>query len=153
MNIFVVNSDPMIAARSLCDQHVVKMPLENCQMLSALFEDDYCGYPKSVKKHPCTLWLKQSKQNVIWLLDHHAELLDEYTSRYKKVHKFHESDLYFFDLLEKSDIPDIDRTPFCNATPYKEMDTIPAYRHYYRKDKTSFARWRYSEKPQWLLEA
>ena len=151
MNIFVVDPDPMVAATQLCDQHVVKMPLENCQMLSAVFEDDYCGHPKAVSKHPCTLWLKESKQNVIWLLDHHAALLDEYTLRYNKIHKFQNAEDHFFDLLQKSDIPDIDLTPFANATPYKDMDTIHAYRHFYRMDKAKFARWKYTEMPDWLL--
>ena len=150
MNIFVVDLDPVVAAQQLCDQHVVKMPLENCQMLSALFEDDFCGHPKSVSKHPCTLWLKESKQNVIWLLDHHAALLEEYTNRYKKVHKYQDSDFYFYDLLEESDIPAIDRTAFANATPYKDMTPMAAYRRFYRDEKIKFARWRYTEKPIWL---
>ena len=33
MNIFVVDEDPVIAARQLCDKHVVKMILETAQML------------------------------------------------------------------------------------------------------------------------
>ena len=33
MNIFYVHFDPGIAARSLCDKHVVKMVLESAQML------------------------------------------------------------------------------------------------------------------------
>ena len=42
MNIFVVDKNPKIAARSLCDQHVVKMLIENCQMLSAVLDVTYC---------------------------------------------------------------------------------------------------------------
>jgi len=34
MNIFVVDKDPIIAARSLLDKHIVKMPLETAQLLS-----------------------------------------------------------------------------------------------------------------------
>ena len=34
MNIFVVERDPIEAARSLLDKHIVKMPLESAQMLS-----------------------------------------------------------------------------------------------------------------------
>ena len=50
MNIFVVDENPDVAAKQLCDQHVVKMPVENCQMLPAVFEDDFCGHPKAVFK-------------------------------------------------------------------------------------------------------
>lgn len=34
MNIFMVDKDPVIAAQSLVDKHVVKMILESCQLLS-----------------------------------------------------------------------------------------------------------------------
>lgn len=151
MNIFVVDHDPVVAASQLCDQHVVKMPLENCQMLSAVFEDDYCGHPKAVSKHPCTLWLKQSKQNIEWLLRHHGALLSEYTYRYGKEHKFNDSPQYFATKVSACQIPNAGLTPFANATPYKDMATIPAYRHFYRMDKAKFARWKYTEMPDWLL--
>ena len=151
MNIFVVDKDPVVSAKQLCDQHVVKMPLENCQMLSAVFEDDYCGHPNAVFKHPCTLWLKKSKQNIWWLLSHHVALLAEYTFRYGKEHKFADSPLYFAAKASLSDIPDAGLTQFANATPYKEMSPIHAYRHFYRMDKSKFARWKYTEMPPWLL--
>ena len=41
MNIFAVDDDPVIAATMLCDQHVVKMPLENCQKFSAVMDMIY----------------------------------------------------------------------------------------------------------------
>ena len=34
MNIFVTDPDPVVSAQVLPDKHVVKMPLETCQMLS-----------------------------------------------------------------------------------------------------------------------
>ena len=36
MNIFVTNPDPHKSATELPDKHVVKMPLETCQMLSII---------------------------------------------------------------------------------------------------------------------
>ena len=36
MNRFIVDEDPVIIAESLCDQHIVKMPLEEAQMLCTL---------------------------------------------------------------------------------------------------------------------
>ena len=34
MNIFVLDNDPIVAAQSVCNKHVVKMILESGQMLS-----------------------------------------------------------------------------------------------------------------------
>ena len=34
MNIFILNDDPVIAAKEQCDKHVVKMIVESAQMLS-----------------------------------------------------------------------------------------------------------------------
>ena len=33
MNRFIIEGEPQKIAKSLCDQHVVKMPLEEAQML------------------------------------------------------------------------------------------------------------------------
>ena len=52
MNIFVVDEDPEIAARQLCDKHVVKMILESAQMLCTVaLEHGYEGAPYK-KAHP-----------------------------------------------------------------------------------------------------
>ena len=41
MNIFVTDPSPTISARHLPDKHVVKMPLETCQMLSIVCSDKW----------------------------------------------------------------------------------------------------------------
>ena len=41
MNIFVTNPSPQISAQVLPDKHVVKMPLETCQMLSIVCSDKW----------------------------------------------------------------------------------------------------------------
>ena len=41
MNIFVTNPDPHVCAKVLPDKHVVKMPLETCQMLSNTVIEDW----------------------------------------------------------------------------------------------------------------
>ena len=43
MNIFVTNPDPVVSAQVLPDKHIVKMPLETCQMLSIVASDKW-GY-------------------------------------------------------------------------------------------------------------
>jgi hypothetical protein len=50
VNIFILNEDPMIAAREQCDKHVVKMIVESAQMLSTahrMLDGDF-GRRKSV---------------------------------------------------------------------------------------------------------
>ena len=50
MNIFVTDSNPVVSAQCLPDKHVVKMPLETCQMLSIVASEkwghDYGTLPK-----------------------------------------------------------------------------------------------------------
>ena len=41
MNIFVTDPDPVVCARVLPDKHIVKMPLECCQMLSIVASDKW----------------------------------------------------------------------------------------------------------------
>ena len=50
MNIFVTNPDPHVSARVLPDKHVVKMPLETCQMLSIVFSHWYYDWGEVYKK-------------------------------------------------------------------------------------------------------
>ena len=112
MNIFVVNQDPIVAAKNLCDKHVVKMIVETAQLLSTThrvldgnpavvlspkgrkikrylmenieLENTLC---KSVMvNHPCTQWTMQSTHNYNWLLLHGKSLCSEYTYRYYSTH-------------------------------------------------------------------
>ena len=41
MNIFVTDPSPVKSAQCLPDKHVVKMPLESCQMLSIVASDKW----------------------------------------------------------------------------------------------------------------
>ena len=100
MNIFVTDSCPIQSARNLPDKHIVKMPLETCQMLSIIYSDWYYGVGKLYKSdgtpyrtahgafrnHPCTQWAAANQYNLAWLIQHGLALCDEYTARYNKVH-------------------------------------------------------------------
>ena len=76
MNIFVLDSDPKIAASMHCDQHLHKMILESAQMLSTiasvclhstLFKSGNY-YKPTHGNHPCTLWVTESPKNMLWLV-------------------------------------------------------------------------------------
>ena len=100
MNIFVTDRCPIQSARNLPDKHIVKMPLETCQMLSIIYSDWYYGVGKLYKSdgtpyrtshgafrnHPCTQWAAANQYNLAWLIKHGLALCDEYTARYDKVH-------------------------------------------------------------------
>ena len=49
MNIFVTDRCPVQSARNLPDKHIVKMPLETCQMLAIIYSDWYYGVGKLYK--------------------------------------------------------------------------------------------------------
>ena len=50
MNIFVTHPDPHVSAKALPDKHVVKMPLETCQMLSIVFSHWYYDWGDDLVK-------------------------------------------------------------------------------------------------------
>ena len=98
MNIFVTDPSPYKSAQVLPDKHLVKMPLETCQMLSIVAYkesgQDFGKLPKkgggfyktekgAFRNHPCTIW---AQTNFYWLIEHGLALCSEYTYRYNKVH-------------------------------------------------------------------
>lgn len=157
MNIFIVDSNPLVAAYHLHNRHVVKMILESAQILSTVQRLHGNENPKLYKKthikHPCTIWINTSQQNYIWLVQHFEALFKEFTYRYGKVHK---SSL-LFDILKypHPDIPSIGLTPFVKAMPdkYKVENAIQSYRNYYLGEKIQKNYWtnRRFDLDDWLL--
>ena len=78
MNVFVTEPCPYESARVLPDKHIVKMPLETCQMLSMVYSKWYFDWGQLTKRdgtpyktekgafrgHPCTAW---AAENIITL--------------------------------------------------------------------------------------
>lgn len=104
--------------------------------------------------HPMSKWVRTSESNFIWTLNHLVALLDEYESRYKKRHKYAfvpawiEQNRITFMSFEKTDWPRCfgDYKNIIAITP----SAIEDYREYYRLGKRSFARWNYSQRPDWF---
>jgi hypothetical protein len=113
MNLFVLDTDPIKAAKLQCDKHVVKMIVESAQMLSTAHrmldgkltrgpsksgktmskkwmhpnkELDSVLYTAVHMSHPCTVWTMTSSANYNWHYQHYLALCEEYTYRYGKVH-------------------------------------------------------------------
>jgi len=143
MNIFVLDTDPQIAARFMCNKHVVKMILESAQMLCSAFENGEAPYRRAYYNHPCTKWARESKANYEWLLAHAYELCDEYFLRYGKIHKSLDVIDWCDNHSHELNLPDIGLTTFAQAMPdeYKNDDVVQAYRDYYNGEKAYFAKW------------
>jgi len=161
MNRFIIEDTPQKIAKSLCDQHVVKMPLEEAQMLcTALwhhapeYAEEHNLYKPVHQKHPCTLWAMHSRNNFIFAYILYCFMLKEYMYRYGKNHG---ASKHRYNIREGAKfIPELGITkhPQC-FSGHDELKTdeffpIKAYRNFYRVDKLKFARYKYTDKPQWL---
>jgi hypothetical protein len=111
MNIFFLDPNPKICAEMHVDKHVCKMVIEYAQLLSTthrvLDGEMYIGKTvnnRNIKRwrllddrearlmkptmmnHPSAIWLRQSRENYIWLYNMWCELQKEFTYRYGKIH-------------------------------------------------------------------
>ena len=155
MNIFVTNQCPIQSARNLPDKHIVKMPLETCQMLSIIYSDWYYGIGQlhkvdgtpyatkhgAFRKHPCTQWAAAEYWNLSWLISHGMALCDEYTARYGKVHACQPAIAEAITIFEAAFDFNVDiykdslPMTFTRAMPESikfdtTIDTITAYKQY-----------------------
>lgn len=140
LNIFFVDTDPKICAQSYCDKHVIKMIVETAQLLSSAHHLANSTVKESVyrlthKNHPCSIWVRQSKENYKWTLALLYELIYEYEKRYQRYkHKTKEKMIY---LRIVPDLPEIDFSEPPQALPihFKRKSSVEAYREYYVNDK------------------
>ena len=148
MNIFVTDFSPLHSAQVLPDKHIVKMPLECCQMLSIVASDKWgYGYGTLPKKdgtpyatekgafrnHPCTKWANETIHNSYWLIKWGLNLCYEYSLRYNKVHSCELPLTHAFYIFPEGDITKV--TPFARAMPDefkhdKSINTFIAYKRY-----------------------
>jgi len=162
MNRFLIDHHPDAIAKSLCDQHIVKMPLEEAQMLcTALWHHapDYAeehGLYKAVhQKHPCTLWAMETQANFSFAYSLYVSMLCEYHHRYGKWHGAGKhSEAIYRGIVH---IPEGALTPhpqcFSGHDDLKTDEPWPimAYRAFYIVDKLRFARYNKGRgMPQWM---
>lgn len=160
MNIFVLDKDPYVAAKYHCDKHVVKMPLETAQMLSAVWHHHHFPehmpdglYKASYMKHPCTLWAAQTMGNYDWLVQLGLALCAEYTHRYEKHHA--SARVIAICSLQNPFDEHTNITPFAQAMPdqYKHHDAVQAYRAYYNGEKAYIGNYKKRQVPRWFINA
>ena len=166
MNIFITDPDPVKSAQCLPDKHVVKMPLESCQMLaivaSTKWGHGFGKLPKldgtpyltdkgAFRGHPCTIW---AQENYRWLIEHGLALCAEYTHRYGKVHSCQHT-LEHAKMIFPPSNGEV--TPFARAMPDEfkydtSIDTITAYKRYIASKPWAASNYLRdpSRKPHWL---
>jgi hypothetical protein len=163
VNIFVLDLNPLVAARYHTDRHVVKMILESAQMLSTahrILDPDCDGwhdrvglYQSAYTNHPCTVWARQGSGNYTWLYRLFRSLCDEYTHRYGKVHASSKllAPLWQIPLALRGG-PNPFRTEFAQAMPdhFKHPDAVQAYQAYYRHAKSHLHKWTGRPVPSWI---
>ena len=111
------------------------------------------GYKSTHVNHPCTLWVRDSKENFNWTIQHGIALCDEYSFRYGKTHASKKV-IQDIDSLKKSLTFGWESlTMFAQAVPveYKNSnDAVAAYRKYYLEEKSDIAHWNKNRKaPEW----
>jgi len=153
MNIFVLDEDPITAAKYHCDKHVVKMVLETAQIMCTT--SYLCGNPAPYKpthtQHPCRLWSQKTLGNWLWLHRLGLALAEEYKMRYDKHHK---SAKIIADIPTPHGIDmNLALTPFVQCMPeqyHVTGDAVQAYRNYYIGDKLPMCTYTGADWPDWL---
>ena len=110
--------------------------------------------------HPCTQWTQRVWGNYMWHSRLGLALCDVYTERYGKEHKSHAVHRWLNRHIPPTFETAVDNpvgmTPFAVCMPDEckiQDDPVGSYRNYYNQKKVRFARWRYSEKPTWFIQA
>ena len=101
MNLFVTSEDPWQCARNLDDKRVGKMLMEANQMMSLAVkihwpDDDgsYVFYETSTEltsgwshlNHPVSVWVRATRSNFLWTLQHGRALAAEFEHRFGHAH-------------------------------------------------------------------
>lgn len=166
MNLFVTDECPYSSAYALPDKLVVKMPLENAQMLAANFSEKYLAlgpltkadgscYSITHENHPCTKWGREREENTAWMITHGLAMCSEYHRRYGRIHACLQAHLdakRWFKAYGSSTTRYVDHSPFARAMPdeFKNDSTIStpeAYRRYIHTK--GYAVWKHNNEPSW----
>jgi hypothetical protein len=161
MNIFVLHENPVECAKMYCDQHNNKIILEIAQMLCDAFNLQKIPAPYKLchPNHPVTKWVRQSKENFEWAVEHVLALYEEKMFRTNKGHKSIDVIQWAIDNYHKLSFPFTAMTKFAIAInenqlcrldkSFNESDPVLCYRLYYMYDK-KFAKWTKRNVPEWF---
>ena len=167
MNIFFLSLIPKEIAHMSCDQHVVKIQLEICQMLYTAWyfsnEEEFVhtlapfikdgsrrGYKPAHKKHPMTMWIASSLENYRYACKIGIALTLEYTHRYGKIHTcakhllwlYQNHPTHFEERKSETAYYSKEGIPECMPEQFRSPSIVEAYQMYYMVDKMHFARYK-----------
>ena len=150
-----------------CDQHVVKIQLEICQMLYTAWyfsnEEEFVhtlapfikdgsrrGYKPAHKKHPMTMWIASSLENYRYACKIGIALTLEYTHRYGKIHTcakhllwlYQNHPTHFEERKSETAYYSKEGIPECMPEQFRSSSIVEAYQMYYMVDKMHFARYK-----------
>jgi len=141
MNIFFLSLSPKEAAELHGDKHVVKMIVETAQMLySSHWVLDSTKLPETAyklahKNHPCSVWVRTSLANYLWLCSLGHWLCKEYTHRYSKIHKTEKHIEWLFENRPMFSAIAFTNPPQAMPDEYKQSNVVDAYRFFYIESK------------------
>jgi len=161
MNIFFLDRTPSKNAKNYYNRHVVKIILEITQMLYTVarhYELDVDtnnpikAYRPTHAKHPMTIWMTHSIENIDIAFETAYELCIEYTRRYTKIHKCFQHIIFlrvlFNSVSVAKPIQYKDTTfvvplylgssmnvPLCMPEEYHSSNAVDSYRQYYKHAK------------------
>lgn len=156
MNIFVLDTDPDIAATMLDDKRLGSALMEACTMLSVAVE----GHGETGvgllcrpthRNHPVTLWVGATVSNWRWTLRYAYAVANEWQHRYGTTHGASER-LPYITTMEDC-LPAGDLLPFQNSArhggfglDFSHLPVPEAYRVYLRE------RWKTDKRPPTFRE-
>jgi hypothetical protein len=170
MNIFALDRDPEVSARYYGNIHLNKIFLEITQMLANCFSDEHLQSApyteagtvrkKSHINHPVSIWMRKSKSNLQWAIEHALSLEQERLYRGFNPHKSMKFLKWCIDNINKSFVPEGSQTDFavaisndmiCRSHPdFNKSDSVGKYRLYYSIDKRNMLKYTRREMPSWL---
>ena len=139
MNIFVLDTDPVIAAQYHCDQHINKMILESAQILSSAarkwvaYAHLNLFYKPLQLSHPCVMWAMDDLNNCKWLARLALSLADERLCRFPNLAP-HNSTVIVINF--------INHTPLENYTPPSKFALAMPERIRYAQNLTDVEKYR-----------
>lgn len=161
VNIFAIEGnvktgkvDWIASGKTQDNYRTVKMILESCQILSTVLNEQGLDAPyRSFNpKHPSCLWAAESSENFENLIKHCASLIDEYESRFNKIHKCKAVLKQIVEMYDSKLFTRTEATPLKLAMPenFKSDNTVLSYRQYYAsKDRMRYPK---EKIPSWFKE-
>lgn len=165
MQIFVLDRNPLVAASSLADCHVVKMCLETAQILTAILKRECCclsnTFPQPQNVNHPVIKAVNTPAKIMWVYSYFENLLDEYETRFNKIHAYARFTQAYATGLNFIHPGIMNVTGSCNGLARvftgfstNAEDIVEAHRDYYRHKKKIINRWSYTKRqePEWLKE-